>query len=73
LRLDQISDLDVRMLPTTADLKSRLKQGTVELEELLDAGLQTRWYAWGSDGTTGAFAVCQSDRIRSRDRIEITQ
>ena len=74
LRLDQIKDADLRLLPISNELKKSLKTGSVELEELLRVGIELRFYAWGYDRVTGAFAVQSSDRVTSATTLcEISQ
>jgi hypothetical protein len=69
LRLRDIDARDRSALPVPADVKDRIRDGSVEIEELFDLGLSFRYYVWGYDSLTGAFTVQQSDRISSRDQI----
>ena len=39
LRLSEIDEADLERIPITADLRSRVRGGAAELEELLSAGV----------------------------------
>jgi hypothetical protein len=71
LRLDEIHTRDIRALTIPDQLKIRLSRGEVQLEELLDLGVELRYWAWGSDRATGAFAVKASRWIRQRADLTI--
>ena len=70
LRLSAIAREDLGRLPIDDALRRRVKGGHAELEDLLDQGVQLRFWAWGTDQSTGAVAVCSSTRITNRDQVQ---
>jgi hypothetical protein len=62
-------------MPTSRDCRSRMsyvpgvRAGEIELEELLDAGMQLRYWAWGFDAQTGAIGTASSAWIKCREQV----
>lgn len=71
LRLRDIDERDLNAVPLDDELKERIRGGHAQLEELLDAGMTLRFYAWGYDSMTGAFTVRRSERIHSSADVEV--
>jgi len=73
LRLCAIADADLARLPISDELRSRVRAGEIELEDLLDAGMQLRYWAWGVDAQTGAVGTASSSWIKRREQVTVIE
>ena len=73
LRLNAIADADLARLPIADDLRNRIRAGDAELEDLLDAGIQLRYWAWGFDAQTGAIGTASSSWVTRRDQVAVIE
>jgi hypothetical protein len=71
LRISAIAEADLSRLPISEDLRTRIRANRVELEELLDLGMQVRFWAWGFDAQTGAIGTASSEWIRRSAQIVV--
>lgn len=71
LRISAIAEADVSRLPISEELRARIRVNGVELEELLDLGMQIRFWAWGFDAQTGAIGTASSEWIRRSAQIVV--
>jgi hypothetical protein len=73
LRLNEIADAELSRLPISDELRGRVRAGEVELEELLDAGIQLRFWAWGFDAQTGAIGTSSSKWVSKREQVTVIE
>lgn len=69
LRFAEVDPRDLAYAPLPEPVKERVRDGTVELEELLAHGLQLKYWAWGYDQATGAMSVASSPWIKTPEQV----